>query len=336
MASATPLQAAQIPSALPRSRESRQMTRTMARDAGISSAAPTPATARAPIRIPIEGENAATTEASGEDCRAEDENPAPADEIGQQSAGQEQDGISQVVGVDHPLERAYARVEVRADPVRAEIDDRGIDLRDEYGQAQREQCRKMADRETVRSVPVPMHGGIQACLLHVRLRPYVAPCLQTRNIRTGTPPPNCSLPPSGRVRFGAYRNFRSFGSGTVEAMAEQGHPELPGFSGTAFLLADPARAVMLTALLGGRALPAGELAYAARVTAQTASSHLAKLLAGGLVALEVEGRHRYYRLAGSHVAQALEHLAAIRPETQIRPPRAEPRGAALALLPQLL
>ena len=101
-------------------------------------------------------------------------------------------------------------------------------------------------------------------------------------------------------------------------MAEQGHPELPGFSGTAFLLADPARAVMLTALLDGRSLPAGELAYAARVTAQTASSHLAKLLSGGLVALEIEGRHRYYRLAGSHVAQALEHLAGIRPQTQIR------------------
>jgi DNA-binding transcriptional ArsR family regulator len=101
-------------------------------------------------------------------------------------------------------------------------------------------------------------------------------------------------------------------------MVEQGHPELPGFSGTAFLLADPARAVMLTALLDGRSLPAGELAFAARVTAQTASSHLAKLLAGGLLTLEVEGRHRYYRLAGSHVAQAIEHLAAIRPETQVR------------------
>ncbi|HUA27231.1 MAG TPA: winged helix-turn-helix domain-containing protein [Steroidobacteraceae bacterium] len=101
-------------------------------------------------------------------------------------------------------------------------------------------------------------------------------------------------------------------------MVEQGQPELPGFSGTAFLLADPARAVMLTALLDGHALPAGELAYAARVTAQTASSHLAKLLHGGLLALEVEGRHRYYRLAGPHVAQALEHLAAIRPQTQFR------------------
>jgi DNA-binding transcriptional ArsR family regulator len=102
------------------------------------------------------------------------------------------------------------------------------------------------------------------------------------------------------------------------AMMASGRPELPGFSGTAFLLADPARAIMLTALLDGRALPAGELAFAARVTAQTASSHLSKLLAGGLVALEVEGRHRYYRLAGSHIAQALEHLAAIRPETPIR------------------
>ncbi|HEV2272376.1 MAG TPA: helix-turn-helix transcriptional regulator [Steroidobacteraceae bacterium] len=103
-----------------------------------------------------------------------------------------------------------------------------------------------------------------------------------------------------------------------KAMVGQGHFELPGFSGTAFLLADPARAIMLTALLDGRALPAGELAFAARVTAQTASSHLAKLLAGGLLALEIEGRHRYYRLAGSHVAQALEHLAAIRPQAPIR------------------
>jgi len=101
-------------------------------------------------------------------------------------------------------------------------------------------------------------------------------------------------------------------------MIEHAPPELPSFTGTAFLLADPARAVMLMALLDGRALPAGELAFAARVTAQTASSHLAKLLAGGLVAVEIEGRHRYYRLAGSHVAQALEHLAGIRPQTQIR------------------
>jgi DNA-binding transcriptional ArsR family regulator len=67
---------------------------------------------------------------------------------------------------------------------------------------------------------------------------------------------------------------------------------LPSFSFTASLLADPARAAMLTTLLDGRALPAGELAYAAGVTAQTASSHLAKLLGGGLLSVETEGRQR--------------------------------------------
>jgi DNA-binding transcriptional ArsR family regulator len=100
-------------------------------------------------------------------------------------------------------------------------------------------------------------------------------------------------------------------------------------SSVASLLADPARAAMLAALLDGRALPAGELAYASGVTAQTASSHLAKLLAGGLVAVETEGRHRYYRLSGGHVAEAIEHLAAIRaPE----PLRRKPLGPQVAEL----
>jgi len=92
----------------------------------------------------------------------------------------------------------------------------------------------------------------------------------------------------------------------------------PNVAAVAFLIADPARAAMLSALLDGRALPAGELAYASGVTAQTASSHLAKLLEGGFVKVETEGRHRYYRLAGSHVAQALEYLAAIRPTGPVR------------------
>jgi DNA-binding transcriptional ArsR family regulator len=105
--------------------------------------------------------------------------------------------------------------------------------------------------------------------------------------------------------------------------------DLPSFSATAFLIADPARAAMLTALLDGRALPAGELAYASGVTAQTASSHLAKLLAGGLVAVETEGRHRYYRLSGSHVAHALEHLAAIRPDESVRRKALSPEGRRL-------
>ncbi|QGZ63148.1 ArsR/SmtB family transcription factor [Paraburkholderia acidisoli] len=92
----------------------------------------------------------------------------------------------------------------------------------------------------------------------------------------------------------------------------------PRVSATAFLIADPARAAMLMALADGRALPAGELAYAAGVTAQTASSHLAKLLDGGLLAVEKEGRHRYYRLADAQVGALLESLATVGARATIR------------------
>ncbi|MBV9879634.1 MAG: winged helix-turn-helix transcriptional regulator [Gemmatirosa sp.] len=80
---------------------------------------------------------------------------------------------------------------------------------------------------------------------------------------------------------------------------------------TAALLADPARAAMLLALSDGRALPAGALAHLARVGAPAASAHLGKLAAGGLVAAERHGRHRYYRLANPAVVAALEALAAV-------------------------
>lgn len=93
---------------------------------------------------------------------------------------------------------------------------------------------------------------------------------------------------------------------------------LPSVAEVASLIADPARAAMLTALVNGRALPAGELAYCAGVTAQTASSHLARLVDGGLMAVAQEGRHRYYRIAGAEVAEALERLAAIHPTGPVR------------------
>ena len=63
---------------------------------------------------------------------------------------------------------------------------------------------------------------------------------------------------------------------------------------------------MLTALMGGRALTATELAGAAGVTKQTVSTHLAKLLEARLLAVEAQGRHRYFRLADADVAQLLE------------------------------
>jgi DNA-binding transcriptional ArsR family regulator len=84
------------------------------------------------------------------------------------------------------------------------------------------------------------------------------------------------------------------------------------------LIADPSRAIMLDALLQKQALPAGELAYRAGISPQTASSHLAKLVAGGLLVLTTQGRHRYYALASSEVAYALEVLATLAPPVPIR------------------
>lgn len=92
----------------------------------------------------------------------------------------------------------------------------------------------------------------------------------------------------------------------------------PAITGVAALIADPARAAMLLTLVDGRARPAGELAYGAGVSAQTASSHLAKLLAGGLLHVEREGRHRYYRLAGPDVVSLLKHLAFFGPGEPVR------------------
>ena len=82
----------------------------------------------------------------------------------------------------------------------------------------------------------------------------------------------------------------------------------PYLAEVAHLMGDPARANMLHALMDGRALTAKELAYIAGVAPQTASGHLARLVQGGLLAVAVQGRHRYYRLAGSEVATALEGL----------------------------
>ena len=83
----------------------------------------------------------------------------------------------------------------------------------------------------------------------------------------------------------------------------------PDLAAVASLIADPARASMLSALLGDIALPAGELARLARITPQTASTHLAKLVKGNLLSVTALGRHRYFRLRDQNVAQALESLA---------------------------
>ncbi|WP_164660429.1 helix-turn-helix transcriptional regulator [Tropicibacter sp. Alg240-R139] len=82
----------------------------------------------------------------------------------------------------------------------------------------------------------------------------------------------------------------------------------PDIARVAALIGDPARANILTALMAGKALTATELASEAGVTAQTASTHLKRLLDGGLLRLRGQGRHRYYSLSGPDVAATLESL----------------------------
>src|SRR4051794_975673 len=90
-------------------------------------------------------------------------------------------------------------------------------------------------------------------------------------------------------------------------------------------IGEPARAAMLSALMGVRARPAGELARAGGVAASTASAHLSRLLAAGLVRVETQGRHRYYALASAEVAEAVEALAAVAPLRPVRSLRASNR-----------
>src|SRR5947207_14720004 len=84
------------------------------------------------------------------------------------------------------------------------------------------------------------------------------------------------------------------------------------------LVGDPARATILSALLDGRALTATELAYAARITPQTASTHLAKLIDVGLLSAVRDGRHRYFRLASPKVAQMIDGIMAVALENRPR------------------
>ena len=79
----------------------------------------------------------------------------------------------------------------------------------------------------------------------------------------------------------------------------------------AALVGDPARATMVAALLDGRALTASELARAARITPQTASTHLAKLTEAGLLSVARRGRHRYFRLASPTVADMIDGIVAV-------------------------
>ena len=105
----------------------------------------------------------------------------------------------------------------------------------------------------------------------------------------------------------------------------------PGFAGIAALIADPAREAILVALADGRALPAGELAAVAGVSAQSASRHLQKMVEGGVLTVWSQGRFRYYRIADSSVMTAIESLCVLaqRP-TKSKPSRKPPEELRFA------
>jgi DNA-binding transcriptional ArsR family regulator len=103
------------------------------------------------------------------------------------------------------------------------------------------------------------------------------------------------------------------------------------FAEIAALAGDPARAGMLHALMDGRALTASELAHVAGIAPQTASGHLARMTAAGLLGVETQGRHRYHRLASPAVAQMMESIMQVASDLQStrRPLCVGPRDAAL-------
>ena len=103
----------------------------------------------------------------------------------------------------------------------------------------------------------------------------------------------------------------------------------PSIVGIAALIGDHARAEVLTALMADRALTATELAGIAGVTKQTISAHLSKLVDAGLVAVDSQGRHRYFRLADRDVAHLLESLMGVAFRTGAIRARSSPREPAL-------
>jgi DNA-binding transcriptional ArsR family regulator len=105
--------------------------------------------------------------------------------------------------------------------------------------------------------------------------------------------------------------------------------EGPGIAGIAALIGDPTRAVVLTSLTAGQALTATELAHGTGVTKQTISSHLGKLLEARLIAVESQGRHRYYRLADPEVAHLIESLTGVAARIGMAKVQTGPREPAL-------
>lgn len=95
------------------------------------------------------------------------------------------------------------------------------------------------------------------------------------------------------------------------------------------LVGDPARASILAALMAGRSLTASECAAEAGVSGPTASGHLAQLVEARLLCVAVQGRHRYYCIAGPDVAEAIEAFMGLAARVGLTRTRLGPRDPAL-------
>jgi len=114
------------------------------------------------------------------------------------------------------------------------------------------------------------------------------------------------------------------------SLLQSEHDSLPesglekSMSLVAAALSDPSRVTILCALMDGRAWTATELSAAASVAASTTSGHLARLLSSGLIICLSQGRHRYYSLAGHHIAGLLENLMGVSTHSRALPPPRTP------------
>ena len=107
---------------------------------------------------------------------------------------------------------------------------------------------------------------------------------------------------------------------------------MPGdadIAAVAEVLADRSRCRILLALGDGRALPASHLATEAGIAPSTASAHLGRLVDASMLIVEPHGRHRYYRLAGAHVADLIEAIARVAPPTKVQSLRDGTRAEAV-------
>lgn len=85
----------------------------------------------------------------------------------------------------------------------------------------------------------------------------------------------------------------------------------------AALIGDPTRALVMWTLLGGKAFTATELAITVNTSPQNMSMHLTKLLDAGLLCVEKQGRHKYYRFSNKETAYAIEAMASLIPSIHI-------------------